>query len=69
MTPGPEPANRRPYFDNSTNNRANPDPNRTVYYGTQSWEEMAAGIFGIIVDNMALEQGEVLNGHLGEPGG
>ena len=40
-----------------------------MYYGTQSWEEMAAGIFGIIVDSMALEQGEVLSGHVDETGG
>lgn len=57
------------HFDNSTNNRANPDPNQTVYYGTQSWEEMAAGVFGFIVDSRALEQGDVLTGHPGETGG
>ena len=28
------------YFDNSTGNRVNPDPDATVRWGDQMWEEM-----------------------------
>jgi hypothetical protein len=38
------------HFDNSVNNRFNPDPNRTVYYGTMTWEEMMFPFFGVVVD-------------------
>jgi hypothetical protein len=33
------------WYDNSTQNKANPDPNRTVTWGEQTWDEM---IFGVI---------------------
>ncbi|MBB6091993.1 peroxiredoxin [Povalibacter uvarum] len=32
-------------FDNSSQNKANPDPNRTVTWGEQTWDEM---VFGVI---------------------
>ena len=38
------------HYDNSENNKYNPDPNRTVYYGNQSWEEMMQPWFAVIVD-------------------
>ena len=38
------------HFDNSPINKFNPDPNRPVYYGDQTWEEMMAPFFGIVVD-------------------
>jgi hypothetical protein len=38
------------HFDNSVNNKFNPDPTRTVYYGNQTWEEMMMPFFGVIVD-------------------
>jgi hypothetical protein len=38
------------HFDNSPNNKFNPDPNRPVYYGDQTWEEMMSPFFGIVVD-------------------
>jgi hypothetical protein len=38
------------HYDNSANNRANPDPTRDVYGGTQTWEEMMAPFFGVVVD-------------------
>ena len=38
------------HFDNSANNVANPNPNRTVYYGEMTWEEMMLGFFGVVVD-------------------
>jgi len=37
-------------FDNSPNNRFNPDPKAEVKWGEQSWEEMAYGFFDIAVD-------------------
>ena len=33
----------RAYFDNSPNNRFNPDPTATVIWGPQSWDEMMIG--------------------------
>jgi hypothetical protein len=38
------------HYDNSVNNRFNPNPNRTVYYGDMTWEEMMLGFFGVVVD-------------------
>lgn len=34
-------------FDNSGKNPANPDPTQTVYWGDQTWEEMAIGFFEV----------------------
>ena len=36
-------------FDNSTQNRANPDPKAEVRWGDQSWEEMMSGFFILAV--------------------
>jgi hypothetical protein len=36
-------------FDNSGNNRYNPDPKAEVRWGDQSWEEMMAGFFVVAV--------------------
>jgi len=36
------------YYDNSEDNLANPDPNSTVRYGDQTWEEMMHGFYGSI---------------------
>ena len=38
------------YFDNSVNNKFNPDPKQTVYYGGMVWEEMSSGFVGMLVD-------------------
>lgn len=38
------------YFDNSANNKANPDPAVAVRYGDQSWEEMMFAFFDIAID-------------------
>jgi len=38
------------HYDNSANNRFNPDPNQTVYYGDMTWEEMMGPFFGVLVD-------------------
>lgn len=37
-------------FDNSVGNRFNPNPNRTVYYGEMTCEEMMFAFFGVVVD-------------------
>ena len=38
------------HFDNSANNKYNPDPNHEVRWGDQSWEEMMIGFFNIAFD-------------------
>jgi len=38
------------WYDNSANNRRNPDPSVEVRYGFQSWEEMMVGFFDVAVD-------------------
>ena len=38
------------HYDNSANNKFNPDPNRTVYYGDMNWEEMMFPFFSVVVD-------------------
>jgi hypothetical protein len=37
-------------YDNSANNKYNPDPSKWVYYGDQSWEEMGSPNMGFLVD-------------------
>ncbi|MBI4905915.1 MAG: thiol-disulfide isomerase [Acidobacteria bacterium] len=37
-------------FDNSANNRFNPDPKKDVTWGEQSWEEMMMGFFDVAID-------------------
>jgi len=41
------------HYDNSVNNKFNPDPNRIVYWGDQSWEEMMAPSFAVVADTKA----------------
>jgi len=36
------------HFDNSANNPANPNPDRTVYYGEMTWEEMMMPFFSVV---------------------
>jgi hypothetical protein len=40
-------------YDNSANNKYNPDPSRWVYQGFQSWEEMMAPNLGFLLDRNA----------------
>jgi hypothetical protein len=37
------------YFDNSANNRFNPDPTASVRFGDQTWDEMMVGFFSVVV--------------------
>ena len=41
------------HYDNSANNKWSPNPNKTVYYGEMTWEEMMFHFFGLVVDNDA----------------
>jgi hypothetical protein len=43
------------HFDNSPNNKYNPNPNRDVFFGEQTWEEMLIGYVGVIVDDPTLD--------------
>ena len=36
-------------FDNSANNPFNPDPNKTIFWGPQTWDEMMIGWFDLAV--------------------
>jgi hypothetical protein len=56
------------HYDNSANNPANPNPNRTVYYGEMTWEEMMAPFFGVVVDPGADER-KILIGKVAPAGG
>jgi hypothetical protein len=39
------------HFDNSTNNKYNPDPTKAVRWGDQTWEEMMIGWMTFVYDN------------------
>jgi hypothetical protein len=38
------------HFNNSTSNKFNPDPTRTVYRGRMTWEEMMSPFVSVITD-------------------
>jgi hypothetical protein len=44
------------HYDNSANNKFNPDPSKDVKWGDQTWEEMMIGFFGTTVDASAIPQ-------------
>jgi hypothetical protein len=44
------------HFDNSPNNKFNPNPNKTVYYGDMTWDEMMFPSWGVVVEDKALDQ-------------
>ena len=44
------------HFDNSPNNRFNPDPNAEVHWGLQSYNEMSLIYFGLIIGREAVPQ-------------
>jgi hypothetical protein len=37
------------HFDNSANNKANPDPTKEIHFGEQSWDEMMIGFFDVAI--------------------
>ena len=48
------------WYDNSPANKFNPNPNSTVYYGDQTWEEMHFPSYGIVVDDIKLSHRDVV---------
>ena len=42
------------HFDNSPNNKFNPDPTKLVRWGDQTWEEMMIGWFDFTLDSQNL---------------
>jgi hypothetical protein len=38
------------HYDNSANNRFNPDPTKTILWGDQNWDEMQSGFLGMVID-------------------
>jgi hypothetical protein len=38
------------HFDNSANNKFNPDSTKPVFWGDQNWEEMQSGFLGLVFD-------------------
>jgi hypothetical protein len=38
------------HFDNSPNNKFNPDPTKDVRWGDQTWEEMMIGFYGSVAE-------------------
>jgi hypothetical protein len=38
------------HYDNSINNKYNPDPNKVVLWGDQNWDEMQSGFLGLVFD-------------------
>ncbi len=53
------------HFDNSTNNKYNPDPTKAVRWGDQTWEEMMIGWTSFVYDNPppATKATETKSGH------
>jgi hypothetical protein len=43
------------HFDNSSKNKWNPDPSKTVRWGPQTWDEMMIGFVGFTLDNQNLK--------------
>jgi hypothetical protein len=38
------------HYDNSANNKFNPDPSKTIWWGDQNWDEMQSGFLGLVFD-------------------
>ena len=38
------------HYDNSLNNKYNPDPTKEMHWGDQNWDEMQSGFLGLVVD-------------------
>ena len=48
------------WYDNSLNNKFNPNPNATVYYGDQTWEEMHFPSYGLVLDDPGIDPKKVI---------
>ena len=51
------------HYDNSANNLNNPNPNATVRWGEQTWDEMLIGYFDIAVPRATFEAGQKVTGN------
>ena len=38
------------HYDNSLNNKYNPDATKEIHWGDQNWDEMQSGFLGLVVD-------------------
>jgi hypothetical protein len=38
------------HFDNSPNNKFNPDPTKEIHWGPQNWDEMQGAFIGLLID-------------------
>jgi len=38
------------HYDNSANNKFNPDPTKNILWGDQNWDEMQSGFLGLVLD-------------------
>ncbi|PYS38414.1 MAG: thiol-disulfide isomerase [Acidobacteria bacterium] len=52
------------WYDNSLNNKFNPNPNATVYYGDQTWEEMHFPSYGLVLDDPSIDPRRVIRSPL-----
>jgi hypothetical protein len=52
------------WYDNSANNKFNPNPNATVYYGDQTWEEMHFPSYGLVLDDPGIDPQKVIRNPL-----
>jgi len=57
------------HWDNSANNKWNPDPTATIHWGDQSWQEMLAAPMAVIVDRTVDPKTVVASGGLAGGGG
>jgi hypothetical protein len=48
------------WYDNSANNKFNPNPNATVYYGDQTWEEMHFPSYGLVLNDLNIDPRRVI---------
>jgi hypothetical protein len=55
------------HFDNSRNNRFNPDPTKEVHFGEQTWEEMMIGFLDVAVPTNTTHEDVELPKHLPAP--
>ena len=55
------------HYDNSAGNKWNPNPNRTVYYGEMTWEEVMFPFFGVVVDKDT-DTRNIISGGAAAPG-
>jgi hypothetical protein len=39
------------HYDNSPNNKFNPDPTKTILWGPQNWDEMQSSFLGFLIDS------------------